>query len=48
MRSSSGFSFSLLVFMRYKNPFGDANNKRWDATVSVGLGIGALTLAVAP
>lgn len=33
--------------MRYKNPFGDANDGRWDATGSVGLGVGALTFVAA-
>lgn len=36
-----------LGFMRYKNPFGDANDGRWDATVSVGLGVSALAFAAA-
>jgi hypothetical protein len=34
-----------LGFMRYKNPFGDANDGRWDASLSVGIGAGALAWA---
>lgn len=30
-----------LSFMRYKNPFGDASDGRWDAAITATLGIGA-------
>lgn len=33
-----------LGFMRYKNPFGDASDGRWDAAMCAGFGVGALAV----
>ncbi len=33
-----------LGFMRYKNPFGDASDGRWDAAMCARFGVGALAV----
>lgn len=37
-------SWHDLGFMRYKNPFGDAGDGRWDAAVCTGVGVSALIM----